>query len=121
MAFINFSNHASGKWSAEQLEAARELGGEVIDIAFPQVDPKATAAEVAELAAEKAAEIIALAPEAAMIAGETGLVFHVISRLREAGVRCYTACSERNTIEKTLDDGSTEKKVVFSFVQFREI
>jgi len=37
--FINVSNHPSSKWNKDQLEAARTLGGEVMDVQFPAVDP----------------------------------------------------------------------------------
>ena len=38
--FINFTNHPSAQWSAEQ-KAAAQAYGEVIDLAFPAIDPAA--------------------------------------------------------------------------------
>ena len=35
---INFTNHPSAQWSAEQ-QAAAQVYGKVIDLAFPAIDP----------------------------------------------------------------------------------
>lgn len=35
---INFTNHPSALWSAEQ-KAAAQVYGKVIDLAFPAIDP----------------------------------------------------------------------------------
>ena len=34
--FINFTNHASSKWSDAQLQAAKEYGS-IVDIQFPSL------------------------------------------------------------------------------------
>lgn len=47
--FINFTNHPSAQWSAEQ-KAAAQAYGEVIDLAFPAIDPAADEAALDSLA-----------------------------------------------------------------------
>ena len=55
--FINFTNHPSAQWSAEQ-KAAAQAYGEVIDLAFPAIDPAADEAALDSLASAYAARIL---------------------------------------------------------------
>ncbi len=54
-----------------------------------------------------------------MCQGEFCLSYHVIERLKKAGVRVVAACSER-VVEEVYGKTGTEKKSVFQFIQFRE-
>lgn len=117
--FVNFSNHPSASWSAEQREAAEQYG-KIIDITFPQVDAAADEAYVNHLAERMIEEIISCNPAAVMVQGEFTLVFRVVTELLERGVRTVAACSERKTEEWTQEDGTIVKKAVFQFVRFRE-
>ena len=47
--FINFTNHPSTQWSAEQ-KAAAQVYGKVIDLAFPAIDPATNEAVLDSLA-----------------------------------------------------------------------
>lgn len=114
--FLNISNHPVAAWSAEQ-QAAAAAFGEVIQFGFPNVSPTATSEEVAKIAQEIVRDVIGMGATHAMVAGETSLVLALVPMLKEAGVKCYCACSERNTVQN--EDGS--KTVRFEFVQFREV
>ena len=46
---INFTNHPSALWSAEQ-KAAAQVYGKVIDLAFPAIDPATNEAVLDSLA-----------------------------------------------------------------------
>lgn len=118
--FINLSNHASAKWSAEQLAAARQLGGddEVRDIPFPNVPPAATASEVGRMAEMLVAEITADA--VVMVMGELTLTHAIVGLLADRGQRVVAATTERKSVEVTKPDGSVEKTTVFDFVAFRD-
>jgi hypothetical protein len=116
---VNFTNHPSEKWSAEQLRAAEEYG-EISDLPFPAVDPAASEEEV-EAAAEQYADTIAsLAPTAVLCQGEFTLCYSVVRKLGARGIRAFAACSKRDVIERETEEGNTEKLAVFRFVRFRD-
>ena len=58
--FVNLSNHPSGKWTAEQINAASRLYGEVRDLPFPAVPTLATPDDVAVMADEYVARAFAM-------------------------------------------------------------
>lgn len=118
MAFYNISNHPSAKWSASQLEAARSLGGEVQDIAFPAVPATASTEAVVQMAAEIAAKVPADCI-CAMVQGEMTLTLGIVRLLQARGIICVAACSDRKTVEAVDASGKTVKTAVFEFVQFR--
>lgn len=64
--FINFTNHPSAQWSAEQKAAALAYG-EVIDLAFPAIDPAADEAALDSLASAYAARILHMNPDAGRV------------------------------------------------------
>ena len=67
--FINFTNHPSTQWSAEQ-KAAAQVYGKVIDLAFPAIDPATNEAVLDSLAAVYADHILHLNPDAVLCQGE---------------------------------------------------
>ena len=87
---INFTNHPSAQWSAEQKVAA-QVYGKVID----------------------------LAPNAVLCQGECTFVYRVVQRLEAAGIPTLAACSRRKSQETTYPDGSTLKRSIFAFAGFR--
>lgn len=123
--FINISNHPSTRWSAEQLAAAKNLGGNVIDIALPNVPPTASTEDVGGMAKAIAEDAIGSVPlgesATAMVAGPLGFCRAAVKVLEKAGITCVEACSERSTSEQVLPDGSTRKVVTFQFIQFRKV
>ena len=117
--FINHTNHPSTRWSDEQLSAARAYG-EIFDMAFPAVNPNATAEEVRELARRNAEKILELEPAAVLCQGEFNYTFAMVERLKNLGVTVVAATSERIVISEILPDGSTRQISTFRFVQLRE-
>ncbi len=119
--FVNISNHPSSKWSPEQKQAVKALGDpdvlgtEIVDIPCPRLDPsaKSIAKEVTEVISKAVSE----SPSHALVAGPADFVYQIVKALTLKGVKCVTACSERNTVD--LPDDT--KKVSFDFVRFREI
>ena len=120
--FLNISNHKSASWSKEQLAAARELGGEIIDIAFPAVPSTATTKDVVQMAVALVNDVYVEhePPTVAMIQGEMCLTLALVREFQDLGVKVVAACSDRCVTEVVKEDGTTEKKAIFKFVQFRE-
>ena len=117
--FINFSNHPSQGWEADQLDAAQEYGT-VVDIPFPSVSAWASTADVNRLAGKVCEEIEKYRPAAVMVQGEFTLTYHVIRMLKEKQITVLAGCAERETREEKCSDGSVQKIARFKFVQFRE-
>lgn len=119
--FVNFSNHPSANWTAEQINAAKELcnNGEIIDIPFPSVNAESTEAEISVIANECTEQITALNPAVVMCMGEFGVCTSTIASLCKKGIRVVYSCSERQAEEK-IANGETEKTSIFRFVRFRE-
>ena len=82
---INFTNHPSALWSAEQ-KAAAQVYGKVIDLAFPAIDPATNEAVLDSLAAVYADHILHLNPDAVLCQGECTFVYRVVQRLEAAGI-----------------------------------
>lgn len=122
-AYLNLSNHPLEQWSAEQLEAARDLGlGDPIDLpdGMPLVPPDASSADVQRLAERLADQALALNAAGAFVAGEFTLTAALVSALQARGVRCFSATTEREVKQTQREDGSLERQSVFRFVQWRE-
>jgi len=80
--FINFSNHPSANWSKEQINEALKYG-EIIDIPFPEVDPKLDTEEISQLACEYTKKILEYKPVAVLCQGEMTLSFKVVEKLNQ--------------------------------------
>ena len=115
---INFTNHPSALWSAEQKAAAQRYG-KVIDLAFPAIDPATNEAVLDSLAAVYADHILHLSPDAVLCQGEYTFVYRVVQHLEAAGIPTLAACSRRKSQETTYPDGSTLKRSIFAFAGFR--
>lgn len=113
--FVNFSNHPSSRWSKEQIAEALRYS-RIVDVPFPEVDPKLDAGEVSRLAGEYAGTILEFGPAAVMCQGEMTLCFKVVEILKSKGVLVLAACSSKETTEDVVD----AKKSIFRFVRFRE-
>lgn len=119
MYFVNFSNHSSDCWGEKQLYEAAKWG-KVIDIPFPPVEPEASSQKIKEMAEDCVEKIMKYHPSAVMCQGEFTLSYHVVCLLKERGITVLSACSSRNAVEEKNEDGTSYKRSVFSFVQFRE-
>ena len=116
---INCSNHPSHLWAAPQ-KAAADGYGEILDLPFPQVDPRLEAEALRPLVDTYAEKIENLKADAVFVAGEFTFLFMLVDRLLKDGVRVICACSRRDTVESLRADGSIEKKSVFVFERFRD-
>lgn len=117
--FVNCSNHPSARWSLRQKEAARRYG-EIVDIKFPQVDPKLDGEQISKLADRVCEEILRYNPAAVMCQGEHTLTYCIVEKLRGKGIKVVAACSERRAEEIGQPDGTVEKRSIFEFIGFRE-
>lgn len=114
---INLTNHPSTKWSETQTEAAKRFG-EIVDLSFPQVDPKGDETYIANLAEEYCQKVLELAdgtPIAVHVMGEMTLTFAIVKKLQAANVVCMASTTER-IVHVTLEGN---KESLFQFVGFR--
>lgn len=119
--FLNCSNHSSDKWTDEQIKAAKDYGIDLIrDYVFPSVPAYVDEKEIEEIAEKVCGEIIALHPSVVMCQGEFTLTYALITKLLKHGIKVVAACSERDTVEVYLPDGSVKKESNYRFVRFRE-
>lgn len=115
---INFSNHPSTLWTSEQLQAISQYGA-VVDLSFPNIDPKGDSEYIKNIAQEYIKEIEQLEPThhaTIHIMGEMTFCFHIIPQLQQLGYRCIASTTER--IIDYTPEGT--KQVKFQFSQFRE-
>ncbi len=117
--FINCTNHPLAMWSEKQKEAASRYGP-VVDFPFPTIEPWMKTEDLRELTGKTAKQIGEMHPEAVLLAGEFTFVFMLADKLLQDGVRILCSCSRRMTTEVKKPDGTSEKKVIFSFEGFRE-
>lgn len=119
--FINLTNHPSAKWSSEQLTASRKYG-EVVDMAFPPVAATANILDIMGLARSMVADICGAYSDSeirVLVQGEMTLTHALVCEFHKNIIDCYAACSDRITEEVVNSDGTTTKKAIFKFVQFR--
>ncbi len=116
---INLSNHPSATWDNYQKEAAGKYG-QIIDIEFPIIPAQIDEEEVENLANDYAEKVTKYNPEAVMVQGEYSFTYRLVNKLKEFGITCISACSERMTTIEANPDGSCQKTSVFRFVKFRE-
>ena len=118
--FINLSNHPLTDWRKEQLNEARNLGEELIDLPFPNVSPSIGAEEIRKLAEVQIERIIDISKNydsaVVHIVGEPNLVFEVVTMLKMQGITCVASTTER--ISTNLPGG--QKISEFKFIRFRE-
>ena len=119
---VNLTNHPSSRWSDEQRQAALDLGTEIIDVQFPNIDPEWSDSEVADLA-ETYIDRCKMEAETAgssqvpvvVVQGEMTFVVAFVTKAAQQGIPCIAATSKRLVEEN--DDGT--KTVKFEFCQFR--
>ena len=116
---INFSNHPYEIWIEKQREAAKQYG-EVVDFPLPPITPDTDIEEMREMVRDCVEKIEAMKPAAVMAAGEFTLIFMLVDKLLQDGVKVICSCSQRQTIERKLPNGSNEKTSIFTFERFRE-
>ncbi len=117
---INLSNHPFKDWEVGHQKTAQVLYGQVEDIPFPGVDPKADTSSIVLLAAKyvKKCKIrfggSLHTNDAVHISGEPCFLFHFIRLAKDQGIPCV--CS---TTQRLVTNNGNIKTSVFQFVQFR--
>ena len=117
--FINLSNHPSANWSMEQIEAARRLSGEIVDLPFPDIDPAGDETYIAALADDYCRKVLEISGNENVVVhlmGEMTLTFALVQRLCMHSIPCVASTTERVTVEYA--DG--RKESMFQFVHFRK-
>lgn len=117
--FLNITNHPSETWSSAQVAAAEKMGGEIVDLAFPDVPPDASSEEVLLLGKQLISGAVEKKPLAVLVQGEFTLAFLVVRELQSLGFPCYAATTRRHSESKRLEEGATRVVSQFEFVQFR--
>lgn len=115
--FINFSNHPSDKWPANQLQAAHQYG-EIVDLPFPNINPEADEKYITDLANKYAVKIEKLSAHHKVIVhvmGEMNFLYSFVKRMRAQGIVCVASTTKRIVRELSGD----RKESFFQFVQFR--
>lgn len=120
--FINISNHPSKNWSDLQITLAEAISGDnvILDIPFPNVDPRALCFDVREVADMVMDQLKGLDIETVMVQGEMTLTYLLVKRLLAQDIRVVATTTERVVKEVTKPDGTVVKTSVFQFVDFRE-
>ena len=115
--FINFTNHPSEGWEEKQLNEAKKYG-EIVDIKFPEIDPKNDDMAIQGLADTYVKKITDMeaTKKVVHIMGEMTFVFRMVFRLKTLGFRCIASTTERKVT--ITSDG--QKISSFQFVRFRE-
>jgi len=116
---INLSNHPSEKWSKKQLNATLEYG-QILDMAFPAIDPAASTEEIEALANAYYAEIVNIFKDrddncAVHLMGELTFTFALVQKLQKKGIKCIAS-----TTQRLVTDNGPSKTVEFNFCRFRE-
>lgn len=111
---LNLSNHPSDNWSPEQMKTALHHYGSVQDLPFPQIDPKASSDQIAQLAEEFEFKIREINPDVVHIMGEMTFTFQLVNRLKAIGISCVAS-----TTQRIIQQEENQKISIFQFVQFR--
>lgn len=118
--FLNLSNHPLDVWGINQIEEARKLGENLIDLPFPNVSPSMSPAEITKLSEVQIEKIKEIAKDydsvVVHVVGEPTLVFNVVTMLKNLGIKCVASTTER--MSAILPDG--QKLSEFKFITFRE-
>lgn len=114
--FVNFTNHPSSLWEEFQLKEAKKYG-EIVDLKFPDIDPKNGDMAIQGLADTYVKKIsdMEATKKVVHIMGEMCFTYCVVRKLQQLGIQCVASTTVRNTV--TLEDGSKVSK--FNFEQFR--
>jgi len=123
---INLSNHPCDKWSQNQVDKAKELFGEVIDLPFPNVPPDASEQQVLEMAHQYLQKILQIRNNipsdeslSVHVMGEFNFTFIIVQLLTKHNIPCYASTTVREVILEKTENNEVVKTNVFKFVQFR--
>lgn len=118
---INLTNHSYNNWGQLQKDIANEFYKTVVDLQFPQIEPRMTSEEVAVMAkdcVDKCKNIISGSVDkknAIHIMGEHNFTFAFVELALKQGLECIASTTERISSEK---EGI--KISEFRFIKFRK-
>jgi len=118
---INFSNHPSEHWEANQHKMAIINYSSVIDVDFPAINPGASEKELDKLVDEYIKILLKILSKsvdpknAVHIMGEMTFSFRLINKLKKMGILCIASTTTRK-----VDQNGNIKTTTFEFVRFRE-
>ena len=117
--FINLTNHHSSLWGKEQIQDAEKYG-DITDLAFPGIPVDISDPELNALVDEYYKNISEYSEPVVMLQGEFVFVYRLVKRLKEAGIRVFSACTERIVSQEIKPDGSVIKTSSFHYGGLRE-
>jgi hypothetical protein len=116
---LNLSNHPSSQWPPEQYAEAIRLYGQILDLAFPDIDPTADEQYIDTLAHKYLQQIRDIqqqlqTPITVHIMGELTFCFALITKLKQHNIPCIAS-----TTRRIANIANGHKTSVFKFVRFR--
>jgi len=115
--FVNISNHPSSKWGTGQRDTAHKMGGIILNIPFPAINPywnKKRIIEESDKYVQRLSSLVNV--QAVHVMGEMCFTQQLVSNLLFLGYKVVASTTERKVVEK--EDGT--KVSSFNFIQFRE-
>jgi len=116
---LNLSNHPSSQWPPEQYAEAIRLYGQILDLAFPDIDPTTDEQYIDTLANEYLQKILDIQrgqqkPFTVHIMGELTFCVALIAKLKQHNIPCVAS-----TTRRVANITNGHKTSVFKFVRFR--
>jgi len=111
---LNFSNHPTKEWTANQKNIALEQYTTIQDLSFPSIDPHIDSSELVMLVKKYIIQIQQINPTAIHIMGEHTFTFKMVSELQKIDFLCIASTTKRKAIQK-----GNKKTIYFDFVKFR--
>ena len=116
---INLSNHPSSFWDSIQQEAAH-IYGNIVDLPFPNIEPKWDIEEIKLLTQEYANKCFHWINESnenseVHVMGEMTFWYDLLKLLRAYQIKCIDSTTQRKVVLK----GDNKKEVEFKFVRLR--
>lgn len=94
--------------------------GEIVDIPFPDVNPRGSNEYINSLVEEFYDKVIEYDNPVVMLQGEFIFTYRLVCKLKANNIKVVASCSERKTVEYTDKNGCTTKQSIFEFVDFKE-
>lgn len=113
---LNFTNHPSDRWTPEQKDLAQQQYGGVVDLKFPNINPKFELEDIKKLALDYLAQITEIPNITAVhLMGEFTFVYTLVNMLKTLDIPVVASTTERTVIE----EANGKKTVKFRFIKFR--
>lgn len=114
---INHTNHPYARWSEPQKLHTTEIYKEVIDMPFPNVDPRMSINDIRLKVIDQLDHLnLSYTNYDILITGEMTYVYQYVTEASARRIRCICATTKRHT--QTMDDGSILR--TFTFIKYRD-